>query len=795
MVKFLNEIKEPKISELGGKGYSLAILTKNGFNVPKGFVIVSTGFFEYLKANNLMNMIKKLTSEIDENNFQEKCKEIKDLILSGEISEEIKSEVKENLEKLNAQYISVRSSAVSEDSFKASFAGLHDTFLNVKADLDTVLENLKKCWASLFNERAIVYRIKKKIPHLEEMAVVIQEMIPAEISGTAFTIHPDTEDKNTIIIESSWGIGESIVSGLVTPDRYIVNKKNFKVIKKIIGRKKITVMTDKNGVTRIDTPDDKMNAFSLNYTLLENITKDCLNIEKLFGYPQDIEWCIQGNRIWVLQSRAITSLGGMKEYKQTIKWKKTVTRPTSPLKASSLMEGLGKGNAEIIGIFLNNHLLEPVGEKHAWYVDEEEWTNFVKRISELCKDTSYLEKQAEDAYRICGKIKDITAKIRATDFQNKSNERLKDLLNEYHKSLYKYSFVAWGMLVIDQLLVGKVAEKLQTALKNRNKGEKFNEYFETLTTKVNLTDAEREEIELLNIKAEAQKRGDDIERLLKEHADKYGWLPMYDHDIVPWDKEYFRNRIISLSENPQKEIAQREEKLNKRRGRIEEILHELNDPELSRLVNLLQKYIILRTYRTDILKIAYYNMNLFFKEIENRMGLEGNEVAYTTIDEIFNFLTNGKVISKEIIKERMEHFLFLKIDEKLEIVANKDRIDNVLKNQLDRLELSDVLKGSGVYTGIKQGGVKIIESVKDEYKMHEGDILVATMTTPEMHSIIEKAGAIVTDEGGITCHAAVVAREFKIPCVIGTKYATKVLKDGDLVEVNAKEGIVRRLKI
>lgn len=485
----------------------------------------------------------------------------------------------------------------------------------------------------------------------------------------------------------------------------------------------------------------------------------------------------------------------MKISEEKIKWKKTVTRPTSPLKASSLMEGLGKGNAEIIGIFLNNHLLEPVGEKHAWYVDEEEWTNFVKRISELCKDTSYLEKQAEDAYRICGKIKDITAKIRATDFQNKSNERLKDLLNEYHKSLYKYSFVAWGMLVIDQLLVGKVTEKLQTVLKNRNKGEKFNEYFETLTTKVNLTDAEREEIELLNIKAEAQKRGDDIERLLKEHADKYGWLPMYDHDIVPWDKEYFRNRIISLSENPQKEIAQREEKLNKRRGRIEEILHELNDPELSRLVNLLQKYIILRTYRTDILKIAYYNMNLFFKEIENRMGLEGNEVAYTTIDEIFNFLTNGKVISKEIIKERMEHFLFLKIDEKLEIVANKDRIDNVLKNQLDRLELSDVLKGSGVYTGIKQGGVKIIESVKDEYKMHEGDILVATMTTPEMHSIIEKAGAIVTDEGGITCHAAVVAREFKIPCVIGTKYATKVLKDGDLVEVNAKEGIVRRLKI
>ena len=483
-------------------------------------------------------------------------------------------------------------------------------------------------------------------------------------------------------------------------------------------------------------------------------------------------------------------------HKQTIKWKKTVTRPTSPLKASSLMEGLGKGNVEIIGISLNNHLLEPVGEKHAWYVDEEEWGDFVKRISELCKDIRYFERQAEDAYRICGGIKDITAKIRANDFPNESNKGLKNLLNEYHRSLYKYSFVAWGMLVMDQLLVGKVKEKLQAVLESRNKGEKFNEYFEILTTKINLIDAEREEIELLNIKAEAQKRGDDIEidRLLEEHAEKYGWLPMYDHDIAPWDKEYFRNKMTTLPENPRKEIAQRKEELNKRRGRIEEILHELNDPELSQLVNWLQKYIILRTYRTDILRIAYYNMDSFFKEIGNRIELEGNEIAYVNMDEIFRFLADGEVISREVIKERMKHFLLQKIGERLVVISGKEEIDKVLENQLGRLELSDILKGSGVYPGIKQGQVKIIESVKDKHKMQEGDILVATMTTPEMHSIIEKAGAIVTDEGGITCHAAVVSREIKIPGVIGTEHATKVLKDGDLVEVNSKEGVVRRLE-
>lgn len=235
MVKFLNKIKEPKVPEVGGKGYSLTVLINNGFNVPKGFVIASDAFFEYLKQNNLMEEIEKLASEIDENNFQEKSQEIKNLILSGEIPEEIASEIKENLNMLNVRYVSIRSSAVSEDSLKASFAGLHDTFLNIKTESDLVLENIKKCWASLFNERAVIYRIKKGIPHLEGIAVIIQEMIPAEFSGITFTVHPT--DEKSLLVEASYGIGDMIVSGKVEPDDYRVNKETLKIVEKRIGRK------------------------------------------------------------------------------------------------------------------------------------------------------------------------------------------------------------------------------------------------------------------------------------------------------------------------------------------------------------------------------------------------------------------------------------------------------------------------------------------------------------------------------------------------------------------------------
>lgn len=308
MVKFLNGIKEPKVPEFGGKGYSLAVLINNGFNVPKGFIITSTAFFEFLKRNNLMEKVQKLVSEINENNFKEKGKEIKKLILDGKIPSDIASEAEDSLKRLNIQYVSIRSSAIGEDSLKASFAGLFDTFLNLKSNLNVVLENVKKCWASLFNERAIVYRIRKGLPHSKGMAVVVQEMVNADVSGTMFTAHPDTGDKSVIIIEATWGVGETLVSGLITPDLYVMDKRILEIIKESSGRKKIMSVATSEGIKRLEVTNEKVHIFCLSHDEVNNLAKIGLKIENIFKYPQDIEWCIQVNRIWVLQSRAITSL-------------------------------------------------------------------------------------------------------------------------------------------------------------------------------------------------------------------------------------------------------------------------------------------------------------------------------------------------------------------------------------------------------------------------------------------------------------------------------------------------------
>lgn len=283
MIKSLTELTDPKISEVGGKGYSLAVLINNDFNVSQGFVITSDAFFKFLKDNALIERIEKIASEIDENNFEKKSKEIRDLILDGNMPEDIASEIEEHLNKLTAQYVSIRSSAVSEDSLKASFAGLHDTFLNIKSELELVLENVKKCWASLFNDRAVVYRIRKGIPHLDSMAVIIQEMIKSDVSGIIFTVHP-VIDKGLILIEAFRGLGDRVAGGEITPDSYTLDRETLKIKdKQLIGSEPLLHEKD-----------------------IMMLAEMALKVEKVLGYPQDIEFAISNRKIFILQSRPIT---------------------------------------------------------------------------------------------------------------------------------------------------------------------------------------------------------------------------------------------------------------------------------------------------------------------------------------------------------------------------------------------------------------------------------------------------------------------------------------------------------
>jgi len=302
---FLGEIDTPDRRELGGKGYSLGVLSRHGFQVPPGFVIPSKSFWGFVKDADAVERVKELISQITEKNIERISHELKAIVLGGQISSEMVSSVCSSLKILHSQYVAVRSSAPSEDNPQASFAGLHDSFLNVPSQVSIVADHVKKCWASLFNVRALAYRIRRSIPLLEGMAVIVQEMIPAAVSGTAFTAHPDTGSQEVLLIECSWGLGTSVVSGLVTPDLYVIEKKTMKLIEKTLGRKKTKTVLGTQGTIQIEASREEIDRVCLEEPTAQLLAGICLRIEELFGCPQDIEWCIQKDDISIVQSRPL----------------------------------------------------------------------------------------------------------------------------------------------------------------------------------------------------------------------------------------------------------------------------------------------------------------------------------------------------------------------------------------------------------------------------------------------------------------------------------------------------------
>lgn len=233
---------------------------------------------------------------------------IRDLIHDQAMPTDIKKEILAEFKKLKTKFVAVRSSATAEDSLTASWAGELETYLDTIEK--SLLKSVKKCWSSLFTTRAIFYRFEKKM-HKQQVsvAVVIQKMIESEISGIAFTVHPVTKNENQMIIEAGWGLGEAIVSGQVTPDAYVIDKRDFSILDINIAKQEMMIVRDGAKGTKhmkIKKPDYEKQKLSGNQII--ELAKICLSIEKHYKKPQDIEWALAKGKFYITQSRPITTL-------------------------------------------------------------------------------------------------------------------------------------------------------------------------------------------------------------------------------------------------------------------------------------------------------------------------------------------------------------------------------------------------------------------------------------------------------------------------------------------------------
>jgi len=321
MAKFIkpfSQIFKADVKIAGGKGASLGEMTRAKIPVPPGFVILATAF-DYFISQKTRKEVAEVGLEIkaklkkvnfkDTNSIDEASNVIRDIMNDTKIPKVLADEIKQEFKKLKAKYVAVRSSATAEDSSVASWAGELETYLNTIEK--TLLQNVKYCWSSLFTPRAIFYRYEKKLSDQKvSVAVVIQKMVESEISGIAFTVHPVTKDKNQMIIEAGFGLGEAIVSGQITPDSYVIDKRDLSILDINVSEQKKMLVRKGAGGGNIWKPvlKARQEIQVLNGKQIIELAKICVKIEKHYKKPQDIEWAYTKGKFYITQSRPITTL-------------------------------------------------------------------------------------------------------------------------------------------------------------------------------------------------------------------------------------------------------------------------------------------------------------------------------------------------------------------------------------------------------------------------------------------------------------------------------------------------------
>ena len=348
-IAWFKEVTKDDIPSVGGKGANLGEMTRANIPVPPGFIVTVNAYDDFLKKANITAKIRTLLKPLDPNKskqLQQIASEIKKVIMESSISPELASEIKQAYKELGLGLVAVRSSATAEDLPEASFAGQQSTYLNIQGE-DAVVEAVQKCWASLFESRAIYYRIQHGFDHFKVgIAVPVQRMIPSQTSGVMFTIEPVTSDSEKIIIEAIYGLGEGLVSGEVTPDLYIVNKKDFSIISKMISQQKhqLSLNSDiayKDNNAWHPVPVQAQEKQKITDDDIIRIARLGQHLEDHYQFPQDVEWAKTGDDIYIVQTRPVTAIKETAEEEPEIE-------ATAILVGVSASPGLASGPVKII---------------------------------------------------------------------------------------------------------------------------------------------------------------------------------------------------------------------------------------------------------------------------------------------------------------------------------------------------------------------------------------------------------------------------------------------------------------
>lgn len=641
--------------------------------VPEGYVVLVSAFNRFLEETDIGVEIESILHEVDVDQvhtIDAASKQIRAMIENAEVPDEIAKEIERCFGDLNDAFVAVRSSATSEDSADAAWAGQLESFLNVTHG--TLIESVKKCWASLFTPRAIFYRLEQGLDQKEvSVAVVVQKMVESDVSGVGFSVHPITQDPDQLIIEASYGLGEAVVSGQVTPDSYVVSKSQKKILdKNVFVQTRGLYRAEGGGSEWQDVPADRAEQQVLSDEQIMDLSQLIQSIEHHYGFPCDIEWAIEDGELFITQSRPITTLREVKH-------------------DSGQLPGI---EPDDYVFFWNLNGIQ--------YLSHDQWLRGTANL---------------------------------------------DLVLISHENK--------GYCYIKKDQVERCLREGLTFIQSPSRFDAYFKRFRKIMKQLQAFEA------IVEQKKMTSRRFKKFDVLLVRFWEHYQWTEWFYTDRY-YDQPVERHLVERMEEMKQESRA------------FSNHLHISENSLYDRIMEWVAKELGLTFMEVGCLSVSEILTAFKSKTVEKHPERDN---GYAVLYEVGKRFECGAKQARSLLKQFRPS------------QANKDAV---------------VFQGATAHEGLVRGRATVIPLLYNDLpkmqkmmdEMPEGNILVASTTSPEFTLVFKKASAIVTNEGGLGSHAAIVSREMGVPCVVGTGNAADVIRDGMEIEVDADEGVVRIMK-
>ncbi|WAS85037.1 rifamycin-inactivating phosphotransferase [Corallococcus sp. NCRR] len=826
--------------EVGGKGASLGELSRlEGVHVPEGFCVSTEAFKRILgEAPATAEWLERLSllKAEDREGLRAVSAELRAVIEGTAIPEDVQEAITRFLSRTGEQVsYAVRSSATAEDLPTASFAGQQDTYLNVIGTA-AILTHIRRCWASLFTERAVAYRIQHGFDHRKvHMAVVVQKMVVAQAAGILFTADPVTSNRKVSSIEATFGLGEALVSGLVNADGYKV--RNGRITEKTLAtteRRNSPVLTAEQIVR------------------LEHLGR---RIEAHFGHPQDIEWCLLDDTFYFVQSRPITTLypipdvgDGGNHIFVSVGHQQMMTDPMKPLglslwqlTAARPMYAAGGRlfvdcMKELASPASRGAMLEMLGRSEPIIRDALETLiargDFIQPLPspEPAQGKPGTPPPVHDDPAV---VADLIAQSQASiealkqNIQTKSGMELLDFILEDFQPLRRSLFEprSFGALMSGMNAASWLNEKMQAWLGEKSAADTLSQSVpNNITSEMGLAlldvaDAIRPHPEVVEYLRSARDEG-FLEGLagleggqaahdaISAYLDRFGMRCVGEIDVTRTRWRESPTTLVPLIlgnikaftpgasrrkfEEGQQEALKKEQELLARLRQLPE--GEEKAGETERMIRRLRNFIGYREYpKYGIVNRYFVYRQALLKEAERLVQahvLQEKEDIYSlSFQELREVVRTNQVDGQLIRQRKDEHERNRKLTPPRVITSDGEIVTGAYK----RAGLpAGALVGLAVSSGVVEGRARVLLDMTDA-ELEEGDILVTPFTDPSWTPLFVSIKGLVTEVGGLMTHGAVIAREYGLPAVVGVEHATRRIQDGQRIRVHGTEGYIEFL--